>query len=485
AERAATSGPTHEPPAPTPESLDRLDQQLERTRDRERRSLAELTRAQTSLHEFEELLGAGVCPRCGQAVRSSEFEPHRDEAAALERRAEEEHRAAGTDRSRIEEIRKARERYERARDAWLRVETERAATAIALQGAEARWRETEAAVRQSATVVEDARTRVAECGPVELRERTLRAEVDSAESARRLCVARVEQATLAAEQVRAAESASEVLRAEVDRIDRETAAGRLRTEARGRRIGELRESLTGADERARELRAAEDRWAARVAAVEVDQRALVRVDTRLDEAVRRLATAEKGRAERSRRVAEAVDLEAKAAWVAGPFRLAVLTMEQKLLAHAQAAFERNFARYFAALIEDPSLVARTDVAFTPAVAIEGEWTPAEALSGGERTSLALAFRLALAQVVRSLGNLRLETVLLDEPTDGFSPEQVVRMGELLGELDLPQVILVSHEDELAGIADRVIRVEKVEGASVLRTGANAAPADRGTEGAPP
>jgi DNA repair protein SbcC/Rad50 len=92
------------------------------------------------------------------------------------------------------------------------------------------------------------------------------------------------------------------------------------------------------------------------------------------------------------------------------------------------------------------------------------------LSGGERTSLALAFRLALAQVVRSLGNLRFETILLDEPTDGFSPEQVVRMGELLAELDLPQVVIVSHEDELAGIADRVVRVEKVDGASVLRTG---------------
>ena len=41
------------------------------------------------------------------------------------------------------------------------------------------------------------------------------------------------------------------------------------------------------------------------------------------------------------------------------------------------------------------------------------------------------------------------------------------MGELLEELGLPQVILVSHESELAAIADRVIRVQKVDGRSQL------------------
>ena len=107
--------------------------------------------------------------------------------------------------------------------------------------------------------------------------------------------------------------------------------------------------------------------------------------------------------------------------------------------------------------------------------IDGEPTPAEALSGGERTALALAFRLALAQVVRSLGEVRLETLLLDEPTDGFSAEQVVRMGELLGELALPQVIIVSHEGQLASVADRTVRVRKVDGRAVLDTDRPEAP----------
>jgi exonuclease SbcC len=403
-------------------------------------------------------------------VRSSEFESHRAEAAKEDGQAAEDHRRAAFERAHVEESRRARERYERARDRWLVVEGERTGATATLRLAEERVAAADAASREVNAAVTEARARWDRCAPVEGRERALRAELDAAESERVLRASDVERASRAAERMRSARSAVEVLEAEVARIDRETAALRRRSEERGTRIGELRRLLERAEDDTRGLREAEDRLRAGEGAAEIDRRALVRLDTRLDEAVRRLADAERGRAERSKRVAEAVDLETKATWVAGPFRDAVLTMEQKLLAHAQAAFERNFARYFSTLIDDAALVARTDVAFTPAVAIEGEWTPAEALSGGERTSLALAFRLALAQVVRSLGNLRLETILLDEPTDGFSPEQVVRMGELLAELELPQVVIVSHEDELAGIADRVVRVEKIDGASVLRAG---------------
>ena len=63
--------------------------------------------------------------------------------------------------------------------------------------------------------------------------------------------------------------------------------------------------------------------------------------------------------------------------------------------------------------------------------------------------------------------MRLDTLVLDEPTDGFSPEQVQRMGELLGELGIPQVVLVSHEALLNGVADRVVRVRKEAGVSEL------------------
>ncbi len=111
--------------------------------------------------------------------------------------------------------------------------------------------------------------------------------------------------------------------------------------------------------------------------------------------------------------------------------------------------------------------ARVDETFAPWVDIGGQATPAEALSGGERTALALAYRLALGRTVRDAGRLTLETLILDEPTEGFSQEQTLRMGDLLEGLGLPQVILVSHERQLEGIADRVVRVRKKGGVSVI------------------
>ena len=56
-------------------------------------------------------------------------------------------------------------------------------------------------------------------------------------------------------------------------------------------------------------------------------------------------------------------------------------------------------------------------------------------------------------------------LILDEPTDGFSKEQLSKVRDVLTELKCPQVILVSHERELEAFADRVYRVERVDGIS--------------------
>jgi exonuclease SbcC len=466
-EEALAEGPTKEPPAPTHDSLSKMDERLAAAHQREAVALQAVTQAESSLSEVEELLHAGVCPRCHQPVHPSEFEDHRTEASAAVEAARKKLSSAEAHRVRIEEERQARERYERALDRWKEVEKRRTASRTALARAvkslEGSIRERDAA--EGATV--SARGRVEELSPEEARESALRTEVARAEEAKAAVSRVVERSVLAAERRRGIDRALEVLKVESGRLERDAAILKDRVAERARRVASLgaagekaAELRVAVAEAERNLRAAEDQLTA-------ERSTLVRLDAQLDEAVRRVGAAEAGRRERAELLAEATEVEGKATWVGGPFRIMLLTMEQKLLTHAQALFERNFARYFASLVDDPGLVARTDPAFTPLVMIEGEWTPAEALSGGERTSLALAFRLALAQVVRAMGSLHLDTVLLDEPTDGFSPEQVIRMGELLEELALPQVILVSHESQLAAIADRVIRVQKVDGRSLL------------------
>jgi len=472
-EQALSEGPSRAPRAPTPESLATLEKHLERARRDEATCLGEFAQAQASLTEVEELLEKGVCPRCGQAVKPAEFASHRAEVAALDASARGRLDAARVERSAVDDKRKARERYERAHDRWNEVEKRRSSARAAHERSARAMQEASREFDEAGAITTTARTRVAELVPEEQLAAETRAKVARLEPLRGVRARELELALLSAERREGIDRALAALRSDVDRLRREMTATTERLSERAAAVkvlssrlgdaGEVRSSLAEANRR---LSTARDQEAE-------DRSLLSRLDAQLDEARRRVGDAGAGRQERAALLAEAKEIEDKASWVGGPFRATVLEMEQQLLTHAQAMFEREFARYFASLIDDPGLVARTDPAFTPLVLIEGEWTPAEALSGGERTGLALAFRLALAQVVRSMGSLHLDTLLLDEPTDGFSPEQVIRMGELLEELALPQVILVSHESQLAAIADRVVRVQKVDGRSVLATNGSA------------
>jgi DNA repair protein SbcC/Rad50 len=460
-------GPTREPPAPTPRSLGEIERLAIEAVEAEHRAVDAVARAHAELEAVSELIRGGVCPTCHQEVAAAEFAAHRSEAERTLREAETVRARSGEARGALDDERKARERFERAHERWVDLERLRTEARELLSRRETEATEAlgeEAAARQEE---ERQRLRYEELRPLEAEEHRRREELGDAE--RRLAerVRTAEEAGRAEERLRSLGLLEERRTAEGRRLDDDLRRVADRRTARSQRLESIEQTLRRAPTELAELQAARNDEAA------VDREraeatgALVRTDTRLDDLVGRLALAEKGRAQRATLVREAEELEARAAWVDAPFRLAVLRMEKEVLAHAQVAFDRAFSRFFATLVDDPQLVARTDVSFTPEVTIAGEVTPAEALSGGERTSLALAFRLALAHVVRSLGQVRLQSLLLDEPTDGFSSEQVVRMGELLEELALPQVVVVSHENQLTGIADRTVRVMKLEGRSTL------------------
>jgi DNA repair protein SbcC/Rad50 len=485
-DHAVSEGPAHEPPAPTPLGVAELESALASARTVERAAIERSARSRTALSEIGELLGAGVCPRCHQAVRPEEFAPHRSEAAEELQRAEKEQAAASRAREETEAAIKSRERFERAHERWAELERRRTALRAELERRDIELRTLEAARREATDHLEQLRARIESLGPREEEGRALRADLASREAEVVQRRREVERYALAEERARSSDLALSALRAEQERAGRDRAELTRRLGERAARIEALRLSAEAATQSRAELDAARSELRRAEEALAGERAALVRTDTRLDAEVRREATAEKGRSERARLIARADELKRKVEWIAGPFRLHVLTMEEELLAHAQVAFDRNFARYFAALVDDPALVARTDAGFTPDVTIDGEATPAEALSGGERTALALAFRLALASVVRSLGAVRLESLLLDEPTDGFSAEQVVRMGELLDELALPQVVIVSHENELAAVADRTVRVVKAGGSTTIESEGRPAEGEPGAaEPAPP
>jgi exonuclease SbcC len=65
--------------------------------------------------------------------------------------------------------------------------------------------------------------------------------------------------------------------------------------------------------------------------------------------------------------------------------------------------------------------------------------------------------------------MRSNLLILDEPTDGFSKEQLGNVREVLDEVGSPQVIIVSHDKELESFADQIFRVEKTGSESTVST----------------
>lgn len=143
------------------------------------------------------------------------------------------------------------------------------------------------------------------------------------------------------------------------------------------------------------------------------------------------------------------------------------TIERQYLIKLQKKFNSMFNDWFSILVEDGELDVRVNENFTPILEREGYKTEYRRLSGGERTSVALAYRLALNQVINSLveGMNTKDLIILDEPTDGFSANQLDRIRDIINEIDMGQIILVSHEPEIESYVENTLRVYKEGGVS--------------------
>jgi exonuclease SbcC len=159
-------------------------------------------------------------------------------------------------------------------------------------------------------------------------------------------------------------------------------------------------------------------------------------------------------------------LKSYASWLDAFFKPTVELIERQVMVQTNARFSEHFQRFFSSLVDDPDLRVRVMEDFTPVFERQGYSQEFDALSGGERTSIGLAYRFALNVIVQEdIGSGTGDLVILDEPTDGFSKEQIQKMRDVIEALHSKQVILVSHEKELESMADRMILVEKVNGTS--------------------
>jgi exonuclease SbcC len=150
-------------------------------------------------------------------------------------------------------------------------------------------------------------------------------------------------------------------------------------------------------------------------------------------------------------------------WVNEKFLSVIMLTEKNVLSKLRMEFSNVFTEWFSLLVSD-DLSVRLDEDFTPIIMQQDYEIEYAFLSGGERTAVALSYRLSLHQVLNSmLSRLKTKNLLiLDEPTDGFAAEQIDKMRDLFDALDTEQLILVSHEQKMEGFVDRIIRVSKGE-----------------------
>ncbi len=149
-------------------------------------------------------------------------------------------------------------------------------------------------------------------------------------------------------------------------------------------------------------------------------------------------------------------------WINTQFLPSVDLIEKQAMATIHSQFNSLFQEWFNRIIDDESVNARLSEDFSPIVTQNGYDIEIENLSGGEKTALALAYRLALNKVINDLTS-KIKTkdlIILDEPTDGFSEKQLDKVRDIIRDLNMKQIIIVSHEAKVETFVDKIIRIVK-------------------------
>ncbi len=138
-------------------------------------------------------------------------------------------------------------------------------------------------------------------------------------------------------------------------------------------------------------------------------------------------------------------------WVIEQFPTLLRDIEREILISSARDFNTFFKEWFNILVESGNIEVeiRPDD-FQPIINVNGYDSPFHDLSGGEKSAISLAYRLGLTKIIneRYQDVKTKDLLILDEPTDGFSQQQVNRMQEIFDTLNTAQMIIISHERSL-------------------------------------
>jgi len=170
----------------------------------------------------------------------------------------------------------------------------------------------------------------------------------------------------------------------------------------------------------------------------------------------------RGKIKEKEKIRETMNYLAKLeSWISKDFASIISLIEKNVMAKLKTDFSKLFNQWFCMLVSD-SLNVRLNDDFTPIIEQQDYELDYAYLSGGERTAVALAYRLALNQEINSfLSKIKTKgIIILDEPTDGFSEQQLDKMRDVLQQLDVEQLIIVSHEQKIEDFVENVIKLKK-------------------------
>ncbi len=150
-------------------------------------------------------------------------------------------------------------------------------------------------------------------------------------------------------------------------------------------------------------------------------------------------------------------------WVKDQFPVLLRDIERQILISSARDFNTFFKEWFNVLVESGNIEVeiRPDD-FQPIINVNGYDSPFKDLSGGEKSAISLAYRLGLTKIIneRYQDVKTKDLLILDEPTDGFSQQQVNRMQEIFNSLNTSQMIIISHERALDSFVTDIYTFKK-------------------------
>ncbi|WP_423751243.1 DNA double-strand break repair ATPase Rad50 [Salinirarus marinus] len=455
--------------------LAELRSELDELREDQSAVSADLNAAKKRVEEAEELLAEDRCPECGQPVEGS---PHAD--------------GIDEDRERVAEL---QSRFSELVDERERLES-------AIDRAES-LREREREVQRLQSKRENAERLLAEREKAVAEKREQADELDAAADELDAAAADQREAAEAKraeraekrETVEALESELETVETRHERLDRidEMREGVADAEAEIDRLEEKRENLAALnDERRDRLASKRDRRDELLESVDEErvesareekERAetyLEQVTDKLDALTERqdelreriggvkqdLAELESLREARERqqeRVAALESLHAEAEDLKTLYGDLRSDLRQRNVESLERLLNETFDLVYG---NDAYAHIRLDGEYGLTVfQKDGEALDPQQLSGGERALFNLSLRCAIYRLLAEGidGAAPMPPLILDEPTVFLDAGHVSRLVDLVEEmrdLGVSQIVIVSHDEELVGAADDLIRVEK-------------------------